>query len=325
MPLLTVLGAINWDISIFVERFARPGEEVVVSKIEEFSGGKGANVAVAAARILGRGKVNFVGALGKDRIGEMQLEELRREGVLTDCIEFVNERSGSAYIVVDSKGKKQINTFFGANRKLSVEHLKRKEVRREILDSEMIVIMDIPVKTALAISELAREEGIKFVYSPGVMVKEGLQLIKSISKDSEFLVLDTVEMLNLYGSERENDSINKIKNDFHSAIVTRGEKGCSLIEKGREKLIRAYNPEEFNGRVVNTTGCGDAFLGVFSSYFVLGQDVINSLRLANLAGAIKATRIETRGSPSREELERIFEEIEGIKVHQRKKQRNISS
>src|SRR5690242_1715086 len=66
--LLSVIGAINWDISLFQERFARPGEEVPVKRVEEFSGGKGGNVAVAAARILGPGRAAFVGALGDDPI-----------------------------------------------------------------------------------------------------------------------------------------------------------------------------------------------------------------------------------------------------------------
>src|SRR5207247_5555412 len=80
--LLTVLGAINWDTSIFEDRFAKQGEEVPVNRVEEFSGGKGANVAVAAARILGKQHVSFVGAIGKDEVSRKQLAELLREGVV---------------------------------------------------------------------------------------------------------------------------------------------------------------------------------------------------------------------------------------------------
>ncbi len=325
MPLLTVLGAINWDVSIFVEKFARPGEEVVVRGVEEFSGGKGANVAVASARILGRNNVCFVGALGNDRIAEMQVEELRKEGVITDFIQFVEGMSGCAYIVVDSRGKKQINTYFGANGRLSAKHLEQKGVRDCILSSDILVIMDVPSEVALTASKMAREGGIRFLYSPGVMVRYGVPFVRNVAESSDYLVLDTVEMLNLYGKVDETESLKNLANDFVSAIVTRGEKGCSLITRGEEIKVPGYNPQEFDGKVVNTTGCGDAFLGVLSSYLVLGYDIIESLKLANLAGAFKATKKETRGSPSKEELEELYSKVEGIRARQHRLQRNRSS
>jgi ribokinase len=322
---LTVLGAINWDISIFVENFARAGEEVVVSRVEEFSGGKGGNVAVASARILGKKRVAFVGALGEDKIAHEQVSELKREGVVTDFIEFVEGMSGRAYIIVDAKGKKEIHTFFGANSRLSVEHIKKQKIKDSLTKSDIIVIMDVPGKVALAVSDLARKKGIKFVYSPGIMVNRGVSFVKSVAKGSEFIVLDRLELLNLYRSENAEECIRRVGEDFDSVVVTLGGEGCSLIRAGKEVTVSGYNPEVFDGRVVNTTGCGDAFLGVLSSYLALGYGVIESLKLANLAGAIKATRMETRGSPTREELESIYTKLEGLTTNQRKRQKSISS
>ena len=154
--LLTVIGSINWDISVFEERFARPGEEVPVRQVEEFSGGKGANVAVACARILGRGKVAFIGALGRDEVAARQLSALREEGVLTDgLVEVKDGRSGRAYIIVDSRGRKTIHTHFGANDRLSPRDLSSEGASRVLERTSMLIVMDTPTPAALAMAKAA--------------------------------------------------------------------------------------------------------------------------------------------------------------------------
>src|SRR5215469_4683575 len=100
-----VTGVINWDKTIFVKRFPKEGEEVKVERIIDIPGGKGANVAVASSRILGRDKVALFGALGLDWTADKQLEVLRNEGTLTNLIQFTNVPSGQAYIIVDSEGR----------------------------------------------------------------------------------------------------------------------------------------------------------------------------------------------------------------------------
>ncbi|HYT43912.1 MAG TPA: PfkB family carbohydrate kinase, partial [Methylomirabilota bacterium] len=86
-----VSGAINWDKTIFVQKFPKIGEEVQVERVIDFPGGKGANVAVSSARILGKDKVVLFGALGSDLIAKEHLEILRKEGVITDLIQFTRE------------------------------------------------------------------------------------------------------------------------------------------------------------------------------------------------------------------------------------------
>ena len=87
MPLdMVVTGALNWDINLFVKRLPRPGEEVVVEKIDRVPGGKGGNVSVAASRILGHGKVALLACVGKDEIGKKQLSILKQDGVDTSVV-----------------------------------------------------------------------------------------------------------------------------------------------------------------------------------------------------------------------------------------------
>jgi ribokinase len=106
-----VTGVINWDKTIFVKRFPKEGEEVKVERIIDIPGGKGANVAVASSRILGRDKVALFGALGLDWTADKQLEVLRNEGILTNLIQFTSVPSGQAYIIVDSEGRNAVMTF----------------------------------------------------------------------------------------------------------------------------------------------------------------------------------------------------------------------
>jgi ribokinase len=100
-----VTGVINWDKTIFVKKFPKEGEEVKVERIIDIPGGKGANVAVASSRILGKDKVALFGALGSDFIADKQVEVLRNEGILTNLIQFTSVPSGQAYIIVDSEGR----------------------------------------------------------------------------------------------------------------------------------------------------------------------------------------------------------------------------
>ena len=125
MPKISVLGAINWDINLFVERFPRIGEEVPVERIMRVPGGKGANVAVAAARLLGRGQVALIGCLGRDDIAERQIKILIDEGVDVSGIKFTGDaESGQAYILIDDEGRNIINTLFGTNLELNPEDLR---------------------------------------------------------------------------------------------------------------------------------------------------------------------------------------------------------
>ena len=305
--LLTVLGAINWDISIFEERFAKRGEEVPVNLVEEFSGGKGANVAVAAARILGRGRVAFVGALGDDDISKKQLQELKAEGVITDGIVEVKEsQSGRAYIIIDGAGMKTIHTHFGANEKVTVEHLTGARVARAIQASRMIIVMDTPTEVGRKAIEIAKRNRSRVVYSPGVRTQGGILNLGPLLESADYIVLDRIELRNLSPRMDEEEISHKLTsaNRRLTVVETLGEKGCAITAGGRTTIVRGVDVESLGKRVVNTTGCGDAFLGVFAGYLLLGSSILEAAKRANLAGALKATKYETRGSPTRAELEK---------------------
>jgi ribokinase len=146
---LITCGAINWDINLFMPRLPRPGEEIPVTEIQRVSGGTAANVAVAAAWILGKKRVAFIGALGKDEIADKQRSILWEEGVDDSGLLFVHgEESGQAYISIGGDGENEIHTYFGANLKLDGMCLRDPERMKLIEGAKVCVIMDPPIETA---------------------------------------------------------------------------------------------------------------------------------------------------------------------------------
>lgn len=317
--LLSVMGAINWDISIFEERFARQGEEVPVLRVEEYSGGKGANVAVAAARILGRSRVALVGALGRDELYYRQVKELRSEGVIVDGIlRPRGSKSGTAYILIDGVGKKTIHTHFGANDLVRPEHLRQWKVARILGQSRILIVMDPLTDVAESAAKIAKTRGADVIYSPGVRSQEGLKTLEGVLEEADYLVLDKVELKNLAHSA----DVPAMSRDFLSAyprlklVVTLGDGGCMLATDSGVKRMEGVDLALLGRKPVNTTGCGDAFLGVLSGYMMLGMPMAEAIAWANLAGALKATRYETRGSPIREELEKSMARLQKIRRSQ---------
>ena len=317
--LLTVLGAINWDITLFEDDFAAPGEEVPVLRIEEGPGGKGANVAVAAARILGKGRVGFIGAVGDDRVGRELRDSLKAEGVSTDgAVSLRGRRSGSAHILVDRSGNKTIHTHFSANDGLSPAHLDAPGPERAFTCASTVVLMDVPVSTALAAAAKARGAGKRLVYSPGVRCGEGYDSLSGVLENADDVVLDRSELLRLRPSRTPRDSLLSVVGDFpHLTVVaTLGPSGCLV---GRRGLVGAVPPVSLGAlglKAVNSTGSGDAFLAAYVCYSTFGSTPRDAARWGNLAGALKATSRATRGSPRRRVLESRMAEVSGLRVQQ---------
>ncbi len=314
--LLTVLGAINWDVSIFEDSFAGLGEEVPVRNVEEYSGGKGANVAVAAARLLGRGKAAFIGALGTDAIAKVQLRELKKEGVVTDGVVTVKgSRSGMAYIVVNREGKKSIHTHFGANSMIRPQDLEASGPGGVLSTTSTLVVMDTPTDVALAAVKKARLSRARVIYSPGVRVREGRESLKEIAGSCDFLVLDKAELARLSGKTDAVQATRFLQGSSPqmTVVATSGKGGCIVVDRKGMTGIPGVDLSMLSMKAVNSTGSGDSFLGVLASFLASGTTPVEAARWANLAGAMKATRYETRGSPTRAGLISAMRRLEALK------------
>ena len=308
---LICCGAINWDINLFMERLPRTGEEVPVREIQRVSGGTAANVSVAAARLLGPGRVAFIGALGEDPIAEQQIRILGEEGVDFSGVLIVpGEESGQAYISIGADGANEIHTYFGANLRITAKHFRDRERLDLIRQASVCVIMDPPLEAAEALAAACREHGVAVMWDPGVYAEHGLETLLRTLRNTDYFILNHLEYENLLGTsdpkqvmERLDEHVRGVK-----AIIKHGAKGSTICldSTGATVSMDAVPLEELGLRVVNTVGCGDAFIGGFASAKVEGLDDIEALRQASVAGSFKATRKETRGGPTAEELRELM-------------------
>ncbi len=309
MVTICVVGAINWDINLFVERFPEVGEEVSVERISRVPGGKAANAAVASARILGPEQVALIGCLGRDSVADQQIGILRSEGVVVSGIKLAKDaESGQAYILIDGNGRNVINTLFGANLKLTPEDLETNEIHGLLRESSIVALIDPPLDTIEAAVDFAEKNGKTVVWDAGVRSVLGMRKLTKVLGSLDYLIVNQVEVKNLTGEEEPAKAWEKLSafNNQLKLIVKLGEKGCSLISSEQTVTVPGVNLEKLGLKAVNTVGCGDAFLGLFVASKSQGLDDEECLERANLAGALKATKPETRGSPTRTEFEKYL-------------------
>ena len=307
---LICLGAINWDINLFMERLPRKGEEVPVKEIQRVSGGTAANVSVAAARILGKNRVAFIGALGEDRIAETQIKILLEEGVDPSGILMIpGEESGQAYISISEDGANEIHTYFGANLRITGAHIAEPERLDLIKTAKICVIMDPPIETAKRMAEECRKHGVKVIWDPGVYAEDGLDALLPTLQNVDYFILNNIEYENLLDTSAPKTVANELgrASDDITCIIKHGADGCVLCEADGTIIQMEAAPLNNMGlKVINTVGCGDAFIGGFASGLVDGLSHIESLRRASAAGSYKATKIETRGGPNKEQIDQML-------------------
>jgi ribokinase len=308
------MGAINWDTTLFENRLGGAGEEVPVTKVEEGPGGKGANVAVAMARILGTGKVAFIGALGDDDLAKRLRKGLTDEGVLDGGLVVRREaESGRAYILVDQKGRKSIYTFFGANDTLAPDDLST-EGGSLLSSSSSLVIMDVPLGSAVAAARSVRK-GARVFYSPGVRSAMRLSGLREILGFADQVILNRSELLQICSTRDAHRATKMLLRSFPklTVVTTFGPSGCSVSSGDSKIRVPGVNLGSLGLRAVNSTGSGDAFLAAYVCYSMRGFGPREAVAWGNLAGALKATSTETRGSPGQKKLESVMQKLRSVR------------
>ncbi len=304
-----VIGAINWDINLFIDSFPRKGEEVVVRQITHVPGGKAGNAAVAAARLLGPNQVAILGGLGKDPIASDQVRIFKDEGVDVSGLKFNEDvESGQAYIVIDAKGENIIHTHFGANAKINPEDLDNPTRRELVTKSAVITIMDPPFETALKLAREARELDKVIVWDPGVKSRMGVKSSEEILQKVDYVIANESEVSLLTGMKNRDAAARELLkvNGELRVVAKLGAKGSIMYSAQEQIVSHALDLKSLGMKVVNTVGCGDAFLGAFVAALSEGRSEPEALNWGNVAGGLKATRDETRGSPNRETLLKLL-------------------
>jgi len=300
-----VIGAINWDINLFIKRFPRAGEETLVEHITRVPGGKAGNVAVAAARLLGVNQSAILGALGNDTIASEQVRIFKEEGVVTSGLKFSQgEESGQAYIVIDEQGENIIHSFRGANSSMRPEDLDNPTRRDLISATSIVTIMDPPFETSVKLARQAKRLGKTVAWDPGVKSELGIKKLGDLLENVDYVAANETEIANLTGTKVPSEAARRLieVNPKLKAVTKLGAKGCMLYH-GKEKIAcKGLDLRSRGLRVINTVGCGDAFLGAFVAALSEGRSDREALEWGNCAAGLKATRPETRGSPDRETL-----------------------
>ncbi|MEM0030660.1 MAG: PfkB family carbohydrate kinase [Candidatus Nitrosocaldus sp.] len=320
-----VAGAINWDTTVFVDSFPKAGEEVRARKVISVAGGKGANTAVASARILGKDKVGLIGALGNDRIADEQIRILEdEEGVDTSYIKRFDHPSGQAYILVDGKGENMILTYKVVNDMLKPEILDESVFKEAIDEARAVVVIDPPLDFALSLIEHARgvDDGMskRIIWAPALLARSGIDALRDGISKVDYLLMNESECLLLSNASDVMQGFKALARLDKRMILTRGSEGCLFYWNGKIASIPSIDLNAIGLKVVSTVGAGDALLGAFTALLLKGYGELEALFMANLAAALKVAREETRASPYYDELlryvkdERVERFYTGIKV-----------
>ena len=297
-----VVGSSNTDMVIKTDHLPMPGETILGGQFVMVPGGKGANQAVAAARL--GAEVLFVARLGMDIFGEESLENFKREGIDTKYIVRDHELpSGVALIFVDKSGENVIAVAPGSNLMLSPADIERASDQMSSC-SAVVLQLEIPKSTVEWVARLAHEKGVRVILNPAPMCKDGLP--KNLLELVDLLVANETEarmLLNLDVETKidESTALRLLKLGIGSAIITLGAKGALVIADGRVRSIAAPNVT-----TVDTTAAGDAFVGALAASLSSGYGLLESAQYASKAAAISVTRMGAQSSlPKASEVERF--------------------
>ena len=313
MPKVLICGAINWDTTLFVDRLPNPGQEIHVMRVASEPGGKGANTAVAAAKILGNNSVAIIGMLGVDDIADRQLRILQDQGVDTTLIlESEKLLSGQAYVIVDKNGENMILTYQAANLAFTAEFVESSKVLSAIEESSMVIVIDPPLDAAASLIVNSKGRGKTVIWAPALLTNYGFSVLEQYIRDVDYLILNQQEAKSLTSIHDGIQACSNISNAISSkVVVTLGHEGCILCLSGKGKKISPLHLSLSGLNAVSTAGAGDTLVGVFGAFKVKGFEDDKALYLANIAAALKTTREETRASPTYEEIQRYVRENEG--------------
>lgn len=305
--MLTVFGSINTDIAVRVHHFPAAGETVLGGDALISPGGKGANQA-HAARLFGV-NVTMAGAVGRDSFAEIALAQLRRSGVDTSAVASVDgHATGIATITVSDGGENAIVVAPGAN-----WLAQDTQVSNELLSSTSVLLlqMEVPFAASQRLARRARDLGCKVVFNASPMAEPA----KLDFAAFDIIVVNRIELAQICAArsvgsadpiEQARDIADQLRVDV---LVTLGSAGAFICCVGGEEFRFKAEPVA----VVDTTGAGDTFAGIFGAALALGSDVAAAMRFAVVGSGLACTRVGAQNAqPTRQEiLDRISDQDAG--------------
>lgn len=296
---IVVVGSTNTDMVIKASHLPQPGETILGGTFFMSAGGKGANQAVAAARL--GGSVLFIAKTGYDIFGKQSIDLFEKEGIDISGIQRDHyQPSGVALITVDDKGENCIVVAPGANAALKPGDID--EVKEKIESASLLLMqLETPIETVEYIANIAASKKIKFILNPAPAAKLSDDLLKKISiitpnqKETEMLTGIKVSD----GSSAKDAATFLHNKGIDTVIITMGAMGAFVLHENKHSMIPGHNVN-----VVDTTAAGDVFSGALVVALSENRTIEDAVRFACKAAAISVTRLGAQASaPYRKEVE----------------------
>jgi ribokinase len=292
--IVTVIGSINMDLVTSTTQIPKVGETVLGHSFHTIPGGKGANQAVAAARL--GADVTMIGAVGDDSFGETLVEHLTNQGINTENIMKMKDTSTGIASIIVSEADNSIIVVPGANHHITPEVIAKHEDK--IINSDIILLqLEIPLESVIKAVELAKKHGVRTILNPAPIQKLPKELLEMV----DYVTPNEHEQALLFASIEGSDQ--ELEKLMEKCIVTKGSKGVMFYKNGEKVEIPSIQVE-----AVDTTGAGDSFNGSLASGLCEGLEIDEACRFANVVGAISVTKLGAQtGMPTKKEVEEFLQ------------------
>ena len=297
-PKIVVVGSANTDLVLQLPRLPKVGESVIGPGFLQALGGKGANQAVAAARL--GAEVTFVCKLGRDEYGRGCYQAYQAEGMHLEHVFWDEDTpSGVAFIFVSQNGENLIGVAPGANMRLTADEVEQASAAIAAADC-LLIQLEVPLAADLKAVQIARQHGVPVILNPAPPDHIPVELLTQV----DYLTPNETE-LDFYcrsfaaqaGSPPA--AFTWLSRQVPHLLVTLGAQGCRVVTSTADQHIPA-----FAVKAVDTTAAGDAFNGALAVALARGLELMAAVRFASAVGALSVTRLGAMNSlPSAAEVE----------------------
>ena len=301
-PSIIVIGSSNTDMVVTAPRIPVPGETILGGSFAVMPGGKGANQAVAAARL--GSDVTFVTRIGNDSFGNEALNHYRNDRIDTShIVRDEDTPSGIAMIMVDAAGENAIAVASGANMKLTVEDVDRAE--QSIADADIMILqLEVSYEAVLHAAALAAKHRVPVILDPAPARDLDDVLLQQVDyltpNETEARILTGVDVTDSASADHAARVL--LSRGVSTVILTLGAKGAWWATPDSNGSVTTATVDS-----VDTTAAGDAFNGGLAVALARGLPLTEAIRFANHTGAVSVTRPGAQPSlPAAEEVERLM-------------------
>lgn len=304
MKKIAVIGSLNKDLVVKVAKLPKPGETVIAESSSEFLGGKGANQAVAAAKMSAH--VTMMGMIGDDNDGQWLIDSLEENNVLTNhIIRTKRADTGLAVVSVDESGENSVMVVAGANHQLNIDYIESN--RQSLMDMDFILLqLEIPIEVVEYAINVGKALNKFIILNPA----PACDLKDNVIKNIDMLTPNATELAHLSGMKVETISDVKvaaskmINKGVKQLIVTLGAKGAYYTDGKIEQLYDGIKVES-----VDTTGAGDCFNGVLVASMSQNFTIKESIKRAIIASAMSVVKPGAQNSiPEIAEVEQFMKQ-----------------